>query len=476
LRRKGIYEENLLSLLKPLQGAKYVVYLSIPLFILSMTYTRSLFLLLVLLAGLSSTASAQSREVGARRLILDNGLGQTITLQTPAGGWSGNLTLSLPVPPTGAPASAFTYPGTVSNQFLTWVMPNATGPAPNNYPGGDQGSWQPVTLGSMSILTGTGSAGTIPVWTGALTQGNSLLSDNGTTLNYTGGTITTATGYQIGGGGGATAGNYLRGNGTHFVSSGIQAGDVPTLNQSTTGTASNVTGVVLIANGGTGQTTQQAAINALTGTQTNGLYLRSNGTNATLSALNGADLTAASVTVAKISATGTPSATTYLRGDGSWSTPPAGGGGSAPTLVDANAATLGVILGFNYDGSVNIMTSTGHFISIYMDPVGGNNFPINQIYWTGAACSGTPYLNDGGSTGDKRYYKQLAYSGQTGSLYEMGSPNANGASTSVAFAAVSIENPGCMASGGASGWPLTAKTNVSVGLPAAIAYPLTVTP
>jgi hypothetical protein len=35
----------------------------------------------------------------------------------------------------------------------------------------------------------------------------------------------------------ATSGNYLRGNGTSFVSSAIQASDVPTLNQNTTGTA-----------------------------------------------------------------------------------------------------------------------------------------------------------------------------------------------------------------------------------------------
>ena len=45
----------------------------------------------------------------------------------------------------------------------------------------------------------------------------------------------------------------------------------------------NVTGTVAIANGGTGQTTQQAAINALTGSQTNNRVLRSDGTNATLS-------------------------------------------------------------------------------------------------------------------------------------------------------------------------------------------------
>jgi hypothetical protein len=44
-----------------------------------------------------------------------------------------------------------------------------------------------------------------------------------------------------------------------------------------------------IVDGGTGQTTQVGAINALTGTQTNKYYLRSDGTNATLSPLNVAD-------------------------------------------------------------------------------------------------------------------------------------------------------------------------------------------
>jgi hypothetical protein len=65
-----------------------------------------------------------------------------------------------------------------------------------------------------------------------------------------------------------------------------------------------------------------------------------------------ADLTAASVTVPKISATGTASATTYLRGDGSWSTPAGGGGGSTATDIqtktttqrDAMSPTTGVII------------------------------------------------------------------------------------------------------------------------------------
>ena len=47
--------------------------------------------------------------------------------------------------------------------------------------------------------------------------------------------------------------------------------------------SNSITSTLPIASGGTGQTTQQAAINALTGTQTNNRVLRSDGTNATLS-------------------------------------------------------------------------------------------------------------------------------------------------------------------------------------------------
>lgn len=65
--------------------------------------------------------------------------------------------------------------------------------------------------------------------------------------------------------GAVTSGQYLRGNGTDVVMSAIQAADVPTLNQNTTGTASNVTGTVAVANGGTGATTAPAAITNLRG-------------------------------------------------------------------------------------------------------------------------------------------------------------------------------------------------------------------
>jgi hypothetical protein len=56
--------------------------------------------------------------------------------------------------------------------------------------------------------------------------------------------------------GAVTSGNYLRGNGSNVTLSAIQASDVPTLNQNTTGTSSNVTGLVAIGNGGTGSNTK----------------------------------------------------------------------------------------------------------------------------------------------------------------------------------------------------------------------------
>jgi hypothetical protein len=98
--------------------------------------------------------------------------------------------------------------------------------------------------------------------------------------------------------GATTSAQFLRGNGTNVVMSAIQASDVPTLNQNTTGTAANVTGTVAIGNGGTGATTQQAALNAISGTQTAGYHFRSDGTNVSLQPLNVSDVTAGTLAIA----------------------------------------------------------------------------------------------------------------------------------------------------------------------------------
>jgi hypothetical protein len=79
--------------------------------------------------------------------------------------------------------------------------------------------------------------------------------------------------------GAVTSGSYLRGNGTNVSMSTIQATDVPTLNQNTTGTAANVTGLVGISNGGTGQNNAAAGFNALSPITTAGDIIVGNGTN-----------------------------------------------------------------------------------------------------------------------------------------------------------------------------------------------------
>jgi hypothetical protein len=86
------------------------------------------------------------------------------------------------------------------------------------------------------------------------------------------------------------SGQYLRSDGTNTLLSAIQAADVPTLNQNTTGTAANVTGTVAIANGGSGQTTAQLAMNAFAGAVTSGSYLRGNGTNVVMATIQAGDV------------------------------------------------------------------------------------------------------------------------------------------------------------------------------------------
>jgi hypothetical protein len=79
--------------------------------------------------------------------------------------------------------------------------------------------------------------------------------------------------------GAVTSGSYLRGNGTNVVMNTIQVADVPTLNQNTTGTAAGLSSTLAIASGGTGQTTASAAFNALSPITTTGDLILGTGVN-----------------------------------------------------------------------------------------------------------------------------------------------------------------------------------------------------
>jgi hypothetical protein len=179
--------------------------------------------------------------------------------------------------------------------------------------------------------------------------------------------------------GAVTSGSYLRGNGTNVVMSAIQVADVPTLNQNTTGSAATlttartiqtnlastssasfngsanitpgVTGTLPIANGGTGQTTAQAAMNSFAGAVTSGQYLRGNGTNVVMSAIQTADVptlnqnttgNAATATTATNQSGGTVNATT---GAFSGALTASAGGGAATSTYAIQALNGGYYLG-----------------------------------------------------------------------------------------------------------------------------------
>lgn len=133
-----------------------------------------------------------------------------------------------------------------------------------------------ITVNGKGLITAA-SSGTAPVT--SVTGTSPVVSSGGATP-----AISLASGY------GDTQNPYASKTANFFLAApnglagvptfrAIVAADVPTLNQNTTGTASNVTGVVAIANGGTGQTTAVNAFDALSPAITKGDLIVSNGTD-----------------------------------------------------------------------------------------------------------------------------------------------------------------------------------------------------
>jgi hypothetical protein len=141
--------------------------------------------------------------------------------------------------------------------------------------------WSTPTTGtvtSVSVTSANGFAGTVATstTTPAITISTSitgLLKGNATAISA----ATSGTDYSAGTS--ALTTGILKSTTTTGALSIAVAADFPTLNQNTTGTAANVTGIVAIANGGTGQTTAGAAFNALSPITTTGDLIIGTGVN-----------------------------------------------------------------------------------------------------------------------------------------------------------------------------------------------------
>jgi len=222
-----------------------------------------------------------------------------------------NGTLTLGVSGTGLSGSA-TFTADQAGASTFTVTSNATSANTNS------------TIVARDA-SGNFSAGTI----------TAALSGNATTSSSTTGNAATATALQnartIGG---------VSFNGTANINlPGVNTAG----NQNTTGTAANVTGTVAIANGGTGATTQQTAINALAGAVTSAQYLRGNGTNVLMSAIQAAD-----VPTLNQNTTGSAATLTTARTINGTSF-----NGSA-NITTANWGTARTIWGQSINGSANI--------------------------------------------------------------------------------------------------------------------------
>lgn len=182
-----------------------------------------------------------------------------------------------------------------------------------------------------------------------------------------------------------TVGYYLRSDGTNTALAAIQAADVPTLNQNTTGTASNVTGVVAIANGGTGQTTATAGFDALAPTTTKGDLIVSDGTDNVRQAV-GTDtyvLTADSTTATGVKWAATSGAGLTISNDTTTATD------VYPTFAAATSGTMSTI----YTGNAKLLykPSTGELTSTAV--VASNGIFVNSL------TIGTSYTIPSGYSG-----------------------------------------------------------------------------
>jgi hypothetical protein len=188
--------------------------------------------------------------------------------QVTASASTGGVTLSLPatinVNTSGSAATLTTGRTIAITGDLSYTSPSFNGSANVTAAGtlatvnANVGSFTnaSVTVNGKGLVTAV-SNGAAPVTT--VTATSPVVSSGGATPAIS---LSTAYGDTLNPYGSKTANFVLAApNGTAGVPSfrAIVAADIPTLNQNTTGTASNVTGTVAIANGGTGATTAATA-------------------------------------------------------------------------------------------------------------------------------------------------------------------------------------------------------------------------
>ena len=122
---------------------------------------------------------------------------------------------------------------------------------------------------------------------------------------------------------------------------------------------------------------------------------------ANLTALNGTNISSGTVAVARLAATGTPSASTFLRGDSSWAV-----AGGDPTTAQVLSATAGASAGAV--GTYAFLYTTSNADYTFGSTLAGSNlFPAGIIYGGWDLYT----LSCGGGASSRGVYQNSAQSG-----------------------------------------------------------------
>jgi hypothetical protein len=315
-----------------------------------------------------------------------------VSADIPALSYVSSIGVSAPITTTGGltPTIGITQATTSTNGYLsstdwnTFNNKQAAGTYVNSVSGTagritSTGGVTPVIDLASGIATPgtTGSSTLIPVVTvdtyGRVTSITTASNPQGTVTSVSGtgtvsgislsGTVTSSGSLTLGGTLAVTPSNFSSQTANTFLAApngsagtptfrAIVAADVPTLNQNTTGTASNVTGTVAIANGGTGQTTAAAGFSALSPITTTGDLIIGNGTNSATRLPIGANTYVP---------TSNGTTATWAASTGGVTSFSAGTTGFTPSTATTGAVTLGGTLGIS-NGGTNQTSFTANYI------------------------------------------------------------------------------------------------------------------